>query len=239
MQINNEVLVSAETVHHIFSGKDGSSHIATISSLYNILVLTKTYDFSLVVDIGSGIGTISYLVLENTNLPVISYETNSWCIEHQMKNLKECRNYNLHTSIDEFLKSLDKEYFLIIDDYLSWKNLIRILSRTPKVIFIEGYRNKQVAMISFYLLLKNIPSEFNRSDLHKSLNEKKSGSFFLIEPKNNFYLSLRSWYKRIRKTKEFKEFLLAAYFIFRRLISIRSRIYLVKSIFYRNKAKHR
>ena len=237
MGLHDEYLTHSKFVYSMFKSKQGSNHIATISSLYNILKLTKENNFSMAVDIGSGIGTISYLLLKNTDIPVLSFELNSWCIEQQILNLKDLRSHKIYSDLDDILKLVDNNYLLVIDDYLNWKNLFKILSKRPRFIFIEGYRNKQVAMISFYLFLKKISAVYFRSNLHEYLNESKSGSYFQLQSDTSTFEAMISWLKRSRDTKEFKEAILASYFFIRRRISIKSRLAFIKSIFYRETSK--
>lgn len=226
MEIDYEQLEKAKLVFNEFFIKPGSDHIATVGSLANILNLVQNNSFKLVVEIGSGIGTISKLILQNTSTKFLAFESNKWCIENLQMNTRDCRDFQIITDFEKLLSKLESHFFLIIDDYLTWKHVWKLMksNHAPSAIFIEGYRNKQVGMISFLLMLNSKKANYCRSNIHEITLETKSGSYFVSIKNTSFLQALLSWLKRLKKTNEAFELVLATYFQISKTIRLRSRI---------------
>jgi len=182
--------------HQIFSNKIGSEQIATPKALrliykYSIL-LEKKYSEGIVLEIGSGIGTIAHLVVTGTQLNYIAYETNDFCLKQLQENVKSSRL----TCINNFTAllsnlNLEKVRFLIIDDFIEEKTLGILLSRIqPKYIFIEGHRF-QLRRELVNIITKRVGSLFLIRLFIFSYDSKKGG--FLVKmlyPSSAFYKTL-------------------------------------------------
>jgi hypothetical protein len=161
--------IRSNQVHLNFSKRLGSKNIASLKALQVILrysmYLNRNNSNSFVLEIGSGIGTIAHLVLKNTNLHYLAYETNDFCI----KQLKQNVNSEKLTCINSFNdllqnESLGEVSFLIIDDLIDKKRLKLLLCKIkPKYIFIEGHRFS------------------TRKDLVSIISEKYANKYFLIK----------------------------------------------------------
>jgi phospholipid N-methyltransferase len=106
------------------------------------MYLNRNNSNSFVLEIGSGIGTIAHLVLKNTNLNYLAYETNDFCIK-QLKQNVNSEKLACINSFNDLLQneSLGEVSFLIIDDLIDKKRLkLLLLKIKPKYIFIEGHR---------------------------------------------------------------------------------------------------
>lgn len=132
--------------HKLFASKIGSAQIATQKALKIIskyaVRLERKYPNGVVLEIGSGIGTIAHLIISVTKLNYLAYETNDFCLKQLQDNIKSDRLTCLsHPSFLLANLNLEKVKFLIIDDFIAKNDLEILLSRIkPKYIFIEGHR---------------------------------------------------------------------------------------------------
>lgn len=119
-----------------------------------------------VVEIGSGIGTITDLIstkIQNTvpEISLICYEVNGFCIEQLYKNIN-C-DFVLIKNVEEINScNLRKsKTFLIIDDYTSDSDTSFLLNQlSPRYIVIEGHRFRQRKTVAKSLLGKSIRIRF-------------------------------------------------------------------------------
>lgn len=159
---------SYSSTYAMFKNIVGSQHIASLKALKTILKYSKSLEKndsnSTVLEIGTGIGTVAYLVTKNTNLNYLAYETNDFCIDQLNQNVDSVR-MTVVGDFNDLLAHilLGSVSFLIIDDIISKKDLRLLLSRIkPKYIFIEGHRFK------------------TRKELLNLISEKNLGYLFLI-----------------------------------------------------------
>lgn len=82
-----EVSAEALDVYHLFSQMEGSEHIATPVTIQAILDMNKEKPFITALEMGAGIGTITYTLLKYTNASVDLYEDNAYCRKALEKNL--------------------------------------------------------------------------------------------------------------------------------------------------------
>jgi hypothetical protein len=214
----NKVLQLALSNYNKFVQLEGSDHIATISSQINLIELLIKFPPKLVLDWGSGIGTLSKLLLEVSNSKVVSFERNQWCRDQYLLNLGGNPRLEL-VSVEPIKYTFDT---IIIDDDISLKQIKHLLeNKLLGIIFIEGWRNRTVAHFSIQLLLNGRSAKFYRCDsrledynlLSKHGTKiEKSGSYFLIENHKTRINSIYSWVLRMGKTKEFREVCKAFYF---------------------------
>jgi|688.fasta_scaffold282834_2 hypothetical protein len=214
----NKVLQLALNNYNKFAQLEGSDHIATISSQINLIELLVKFPPKVVLDWGSGIGTLSKLVLEASNSKVVSFERNQWCRDQYLLNLGEDPRLEL-VSVEPIKYTFDT---IIIDDDILRRQIKHLLeNKLLSVIFIEGWRNRTVAHVSIQILLNGRSAKFYRCDSrlkeynllskHGSKIEK-SGSYFLIENNKTRINSVYSWVLRVGRTKEFGEVYKEFYF---------------------------
>ena len=200
MNSNNEKIVL--DVYSKFKSYKGSEHIATISSMMNLLEIIQTKSFREVLDFGAGIGTISALVLDNTTANITAVEKNAYCANEFKKHLLPNKRINLCSSLPEKLFDL-----CIIDDSISVREIIGIFSASGDkvVIFIEGRRGISVAIFSLLSMFHRYSGKYFEGKSGWNPQDKnsreKAGSYFIFT-KSSLPNSVKSWLKRIERTDE-------------------------------------
>lgn len=193
--------------YHTFSSLPGSQHIASKSSQLNLLEVLHIFKPNIVLDWGSGIGTLIQLYCHVNARLIVAVEKNEWCRSQFISNIKTTHNVILK----EELPSNFNFDFVVIDDEISLKSILSLISQEsfPKVIFVEGWRNRTVAKLSFIILVHGLSANFtrgrSRSQEFELAEKEKSGAHFVLL-KENSVDSLISWLKRCSKTHEFREF---------------------------------
>ena len=141
-----QIEVVAREVTNIFKAKSGSREIAQEDALSQIGKIFYDIQPTSVLDLGSGIGTISYYLSRLTNdanFELYLYEVNEYCQEALKKNL-EGLNFHLIRSVQELSQLSNSIDFVIIDDFIDFDHTKRLLSNCkPKAVFIEGHRRMQ------------------------------------------------------------------------------------------------
>ena len=134
-----------------FSNVEGNQHIASLFALETIIRLIKLNSPVSFLEIGLGIGSVSYSITEylkmkGTPFEYSGTEGNEFCLEQLPKNLGE--NFNtikLYRSVENLPNK--KFDFIIIDGSDSSLESIEKFVNKRTVIFIEGYRISQVNLI--------------------------------------------------------------------------------------------
>lgn len=72
--------MDVKKIHENFKQKPGSETIAGLETLENISEMVKKEEIKNVLELGSGIGTISYCILVNSGANLDLYEPNEFCI---------------------------------------------------------------------------------------------------------------------------------------------------------------
>lgn len=151
-QISSEALETYRT----FSAKDGSQHIATPITIQALIDLNKEMPIRYVLEMGAGIGTISYTLLKYTDANVDLYEDNHFCQGELAKNLsgftERCK---LLTDYSQ--KPTRSSYDLFVVDGGSGKGedggrmkIVQFLAAAlddVKVCYIEGGRHTQRTLL--------------------------------------------------------------------------------------------
>jgi len=136
----------ARDVSNLFKAKSGSQEIAQEDALSQIGRIFYDVQPTSVLDLGSGIGTISYYLSRLTNdanFELYLYEVNEYCQEALKKNL-EGLNFHLIRSVEELSQLSNSIDFVIIDDFIDFDHTQKLLSNCkPKAVFIEGHRRMQ------------------------------------------------------------------------------------------------
>jgi len=195
----------AKEIHKMFSDLIGSEHIATSINLQIVIDLCNELKPVRVLELGGGIGTITYTLLENSSAIVDVYEDNSFCIDQLKKNLLSFKNrYNIINNYK--LLPPARNYDLIVIDggngkkhdggfadsiyyYLSYIN-------TVKIIFVEGHRKMQsfwarkALRKKYWYSINVFKSEFEKGC---SVIRCKASMSRLLKNINFIYWELRLW----------------------------------------------
>ncbi len=198
--------MNPENICELFKNKTGSNEIAGMVTLREVIRFCREHKPRAVLELGGGIGTISYAVLSNCDATMDIYEHNDFCIGALNENLKE---YKERFAIIPSYLSLPprREYDLIIIDGGKGKHerdggfprginaYIHSLD-SLKVIFIEGERKSQRFWVTQALRTRFIYTPRKYYDAEK---EKKGMLQLDCAPSSNEFLRLANhWYWRKR-----------------------------------------
>ncbi|MEQ3657261.1 MAG: hypothetical protein ABNH00_15435 [Dokdonia sp.] len=137
-----------------FSGYEGSQHIAGQYAMAKILEMAVTFRVKHILEIGLGIGTLPYLIMEY-HKELSSYvgsETNEFCLAALRKNLPEpmFERLNVYTDTAAIFDRDNAFDMLIIDaGFTDYQKLSDHMSKHA-VIIIEGDRADQEQKIRSY-----------------------------------------------------------------------------------------
>lgn len=182
----------ARQIWQMFKEKSGSETIAGQETLEEIIHYLKNHHVHNILELGAGIGTISYAALRNSHAHIDLYEPNEFCINELQKNLSEFNDR--YTLIDNY-RTLPpkKSYDLVIVDggagernngseqrtvflFLSWLNSVNC-------VYVQGYRYGQRVFIRKALRDKYVYKMVKNSD----------GVKFILTRSNNFFAKWSCW----------------------------------------------
>lgn len=139
----------AEEYYKYFSGLEGNQHIANLFAIEKILDIVEFNSPKRILEVGLGIGSISYSIIDylshkKTSFEYFGTEANDFCLDELRKNLKD--NYskiNLFQNIEKV--NTQKKFDLIIIDGAdnSIENINNLIADNG-IIFIEGDRKYQL-----------------------------------------------------------------------------------------------
>jgi len=144
--ISNKEL--SETVYKLFSEKEGNQHIAGLFAIEKLLDLIEFNKPTAILEVGLGIGSISYAILKyakmkNIDISYDGTEANGFCLDQLKLNLAEYYSeFNIYSDIDALNKGV-KYDFVIIDGSDDSLEKIKDVITEKGVIFIEGCRQSQ------------------------------------------------------------------------------------------------
>lgn len=182
MQLHNAVF-------NKYSALVGSDQIATKFALRIIENHLNQFNPNSILEIGSGIGTITELLIKkSTTENITCYESNQWCLAQLVKNIDK-KQIRIITTIKELIE-IKKINFLIIDEYLDEKTTFILVSQTkPDSIFIEGHRRRQ--RLFFIKSFNSLGWSYDFKNYRKSYDSNKGGCMITHIPgsshKKNFY----------------------------------------------------
>lgn len=136
-----------------FAEKEGNQHIAGLFALEKILDIIKLNKPKGILEVGLGIGSISYTILKyfKESGPKVIYkgtEANEFCLKALKENLEEFyEDLDIYENL-EHLQNNEKFDFVIIDGSDDSLEKIKALISEHGVIFIEGHRAQQVEKIN-------------------------------------------------------------------------------------------
>ena len=143
--------IAAKTYKH-FSNLEGNQHIASEFALGKIIDFISKYKVKSVLELGIGIGSISFCVLEffkekNEMIKYIGTESNEFCLSVLPKYLKSnFSNIEIFNNLNDV--STDLKFQMVIIDGKD-ENLLKIKELISKngIIIIEGDRQPQLKLI--------------------------------------------------------------------------------------------
>lgn len=143
--------IAVETYKY-FSDLEGNQHIASEFALKKIIDIIENYKIKNVLELGLGIGSISYSVLEyskhkNLEINYIGTESNEFCLEVLPKYLNfHFEKIKIFNSLND-LVSTNKFDLIIIDG--KEENLVKVKEMISKrgLIMIEGDRMPQLELV--------------------------------------------------------------------------------------------
>jgi len=156
-----------------------SSHIADLGSLEVIEGLSSFFAAEeskrkkpSILEVGSGVGTITRLLLKIYRSNIIAYEIDSFCLDELAKLRNQLPKQNrdrLHIRSElQFLQEVTEEvenqgfFAIFIDGPISKKNLSLAISNSKnlKFVFIQGWRLIQRFQISTLLFRGNFQQQY-------------------------------------------------------------------------------
>ena len=167
----------ADQVHRKFSSMPDAKHIATLVNIRRIVDLCMIQKPDRVLELGGGIGAISYAILACSDAFLDIYEDNLFCQDRLRENLKD---FEGRYSIIPTYRMLppEREYDLMIIDggqkelyHPEWF-YVRYLDNL-RSIYIEGKRRSQYAWVSkglfphYAFVVEKIPDQIIGGSFYK------------------------------------------------------------------------
>ena len=202
-----KISIDALDLYNKFKAMTDSEHIASPIGIHALFAVLDENRPKNVLEIGGGIGTLSFQVLENTDADLVVFENHKGCIKSLKKNLSEFEDR--YTLIDDYesFELPNKEYDLLIVDGGNRDLLKNVIARTRNVkgVFVEGGRAEQRKVIRQSLRNKYTFTPRRYFDPEK----KFKGAHYMATKENSsaFIRHFLYWYWEFRIFKEIKRFL--------------------------------
>src|SRR5262245_10272146 len=143
----NSISTEARMIFETFKAKEGSEHLANRVAIEAVLQTVRQLKPRKVLEIGAGIGTVSYAVLKHTDAELVAVEHNEFCRQEMRKNLAGLRSY----TVCDYGDIRPQQYDLVVVDGGSGEGLDGggpgfteyALSGGAKVVFVEHNRFEQ------------------------------------------------------------------------------------------------
>jgi len=194
---------TAIEVYKKFSSFEGNQHIANEYALKCILRLINDFKVKKVLEIGLGIGCIVDTVLEFSNeygeIEYYGTESNDFCLEQLKQNVNQYDKIKLYSDVSK-VSSLEKFDFIIIDGKDESLKYIQNLTHKNSIIFIEGGRAEQVALVKNYFpkaIHVEMISDYKNPTYGPFDNQSWSGGGQLIFPNPNLSMKIYFWKEKI------------------------------------------
>ena len=175
-------------IYNYFKQQSGSEHIAKPTTIEILLDICREQQPKKILELGGGIGTISYLLLSNSTAQVDIYEDNDFCFNKLEERIfpfgdvrfKVIKNYHEMPPAKEYDlvivdggsgkgrgKDFDGGYMMAVSDILKCIDPV-------KTIYVEGYRHIQRWLI-FKVLRKKYTYKLIRYDETSFQGKRLSG----------------------------------------------------------------
>lgn len=183
-----------KATHSIFSKKENSEHIATPVSLEALSIILKKHRPQRILEIGGGIGTLSYHILKYSNANLDVYEDLPFCVD-ALKNVLAPYGgrYKLIETYNDFSPSYDYYDLVIVDG--GPKGFMREITNKLsnfRVIYIDGNRETQRKALRKGLSKKHV---FRVKKYIDGSKLSKGGYEIICRPNNiGFVRNINYWY---------------------------------------------
>ena len=195
-----------------FSNQEGNEHIAGVFAIETILNLTSIYKSKNILELGLGIGSVSYSIIDFLTQKNISFnyygtENNAFCLQELPKNLKDnFYKINLYKEFKDLESNLVFD-FIIIDGSDDSLQKIKDFVSKRAVIFVEGYRIEQVNFIRSIFpnsIFTSVISDFKNPEYGPFDSDKWSGGGQLIFINPSLKQKLHWFYLRVLTSIKYK-----------------------------------
>ena len=135
--------ILARKIHDTFRKKPGAQHIATAFALAHLSRILNTEKPRKVLELGAGIGTITYLLASHPCAPgkIVSTEENAFCLGQLERNIPpEYMSKVDLVTVPEEIVHLDERFDLVIFDSSHDEFDISNLLKEGAICFVEGSR---------------------------------------------------------------------------------------------------
>ena len=194
---------AAIDVYKKFSSFEGNQHIASEFALKSVLKLIVNFKVKKVLEIGLGIGCIVDAVLEFSNehgeIEYYGTESNDFCLEQLKQNVSQYNKIKLYSDVSK-VSSSEKFDFIIIDGKDESLKYIQNLTHNNSIIFIEGGRAEQVALVKNYFpkaIHVQIISDYKNPAYGPFDDSKWCSGGQLIFPTPNLSMKIYFWKEKI------------------------------------------
>ena len=138
--VTREDWALARQVHSRFAAQVGSEHIASTLSLAHIAAITRQFPIRSVVEFGSGIGTITSVLL--ARLPretrIVCTEHKEWCRQQFEQNIPASERSRIELLPDKGPAITESFDFVVLDGPISAGSAF---AREGSIVFVEGTRD--------------------------------------------------------------------------------------------------
>ncbi|WP_395066545.1 hypothetical protein [Flavobacterium sp.] len=197
----------ADKYYEKFSKAEGNQHIASLFALKKIIDLVKFNNPKKILEVGLGIGSISYSVVEYLNDNKLKFlydgtEKNEFCLQQLPLNLGNVYNQiNVFPDLEYINKQNVKYDFVIIDGSDDSIDMIKDIISDHGVIFIEGDRAVQLEkIISLFPNFKyvHVISKYKDPNYGPFDSDSWSGGGKLIYINPTLKQKINYYYEKIR-----------------------------------------
>lgn len=186
---NKQDWLTAQRVNEFFLKKPGSEHIASTFALAHLARLLRTNKINSALELGAGIGTMTYLLLSGlpSNARVECTEPNKFCVEQLHRNVPAEMLHRLliHPNSDPCTKTI---FDLVIIDGRVKPPLT--FMRPGTICFVEGERRKARHIIQADLASRRLVCNFRsyprgvrliRGTVHRAVRTRKGCWIGIVE----------------------------------------------------------
>ena len=106
---------NSTAIHNLFKQKDGSDAISGVATLDALIEICKERNPKTILELGGGIGTITYALLANSDATVDVYEHNEFCRKQLHENFKMYRERMRVVPSYDILPPRSKYDLIIVD----------------------------------------------------------------------------------------------------------------------------
>ena len=156
---------TGSAVHQIFASRPGAEFIASDFALAHLSCLLNKAKPRSVLEMGAGIGTLTYLLLTHPQRPelIVSVEDNEYCIDQFNRNLPgQMRTGHSLTTDVHTARDKASHFDVVIFDAESQAEEACEFVGPDTIVFVEGSRKHQRAAIQAHLRAQDLQCTFNR-----------------------------------------------------------------------------